>query len=93
MGGDEDVDAHVEFLVADQQRVVDVSLDDVGLGLVAGVRPVRDLADCPEEEDTLALTAADLHHPRLTGFMIHTTFWSLLRLNSSRKMGYSLGRL
>lgn len=37
VGGDEDVDAHVELLVADQQRVVDVSLHDVGLGLVAGV--------------------------------------------------------
>lgn len=79
--------------MADEQRVVDVTLHNVGLRLVGGVSPIGDLANSAEEEDTLALAAPDLYRPMLTGFMIHTNFCSLQRLNSSRKMGYSLGRL
>ena len=93
MGSDQHVDAHVELLMADEEGVVDVPLDDVGLGLIGGVRPFGDLSDVAEEEDALALAAADLDIGRGTGFMIHTTFCSLYFLNYSRKMGYSLGML
>ena len=93
MGGNEDVDAHVELLVADEEGVVAVALHYVCFWLVGRVGPVRYLVDLSEEKDALALTASDLPSPTCTGFMIHTSFCSRQRLNSSRKMGYSLGRL
>ncbi len=93
MRGDKDIDAHVELLVANEEGVVNVTLDDIGLGLVGRIGPVGDLIDGAEEEDALALAAADLPSATLTGFMIHTNFCSRQRLNSSRKMGYSLGKL
>lgn len=36
----EDVNTHIELLMPDQQRVVDVTLHDVGLGLVGLVSPL-----------------------------------------------------
>lgn len=60
VGGDQDVNSEVELLVADEERVVDVPLDDVGLGLVGHVGPVADFADVPEEENTLSLASANL---------------------------------
>lgn len=74
MRGDKDIDTHVELLMPDQQRIVDVSLHDICLRLVASVRPLRDLAYGSEQKNALALAAADLNDPSLTGFMIHTTF-------------------
>ena len=88
VGGDQDVESHVELLVADEEGVVDVSLDDVGLGLVGGVGPIADVPDVLEEEDALALTPADLCGQMSTGFIIQMLFCSLQRLNSSLKMGY-----
>lgn len=60
MGGDQNVDSQVELLVPDEVRVVDVPLDDVGLGLVGHVGPVADFTDVPEEENTLSLASANL---------------------------------
>lgn len=93
MGGDQHVDTHVELLVADEEGVMDVALNDVCFGLVGWVCPVGYFADLSEEEDALALAASDLPSTTRTGFMIHTSFCSRQRLNSSRKMGYSPGRL
>jgi hypothetical protein len=93
VGGDEHVEAEVELLVADEEGVVDVALHDVGLGLVGGIRPVADVPYAPEQEDPLPLAPPDLHRSSLTGFIIQTLFCSLHLLNSSRKIGYSLGRL
>ena len=87
------VDAHVKFLVPDQQRVVDVALHDVGFRLVGRVRPLAYFSHRFEQEDAFALAAADLSDQLFTGFIIQTTFWSLYLLNSSAKMGYSLGML
>ena len=72
---------------------MNVALDDIGLRLVRRVSPLTDVPDGPEEEDALALAAADLTRNTTTGFMIQMPFCSLYRLNSSRKIGYSLGRL
>lgn len=60
VGSDQDVDSEVELLVADEEGVVDVPLDDVGLGLVGHVGPVADFADVPEEENALSLASANL---------------------------------
>ena len=89
-----DVNSQVEFFISDQERVVDVSLDDIGFGLVRYVGPVADLVDVSEQENSLALASADLNKRKITGFMIQRAFsLSLFLLNSSRKIGYSLGRL
>lgn len=93
MRGHQYVDSHIEFFVTDEKWVVDVPLDDVWLWLVGAVRPVTDVADRPEQEDTLSLAPTDLANSKVTGFIIHMHFWSLFFLNSSAKMGYSLGRL
>jgi hypothetical protein len=75
--GAEDVNAHVEFLASDQQRVVDVALHNVRLCLLLGLAyarvvrfpaevafPVADLTDFVEYEDAFALALADgLHDP------------------------------
>ena len=61
MAGHEHVDAHLEFFVADEQRVVDVALDDVGFWLVGGVGPLAYFPNRSEEKDALALAAADLN--------------------------------
>jgi hypothetical protein len=47
--------------MTDQQRVVNVALHYILFRLVGRVRPLTDLPNRPEEEDALALTAADLH--------------------------------
>ncbi len=68
VGGDQDVDAHVELLVANEQGVVDVALHNVGFGLVGGVCPVADVVEGTEQEDALALAAADLARIKKYGF-------------------------
>lgn len=45
MASDQNIDAHIKLLMPNQQRVVDVALNDVGLGLVGGIRPLADLTD------------------------------------------------
>lgn len=86
--GDQDVNPHVELFVADEERVMNVTLYDVGFWLVGGVCPVGDVVEGPKEEDAFALAPADLDSVGGTGFMIQMVFCSLLRLNYSRKMGY-----
>lgn len=87
------VDAHIEFLMTDEKRVVDIPLNYICFGLIVSVWPLRYLAYCSKEKYPFALASSNLNLFRITGFIIQTTFWSLLRLNSSRKIGYSLGRL
>ncbi len=94
MGCYKDVNSQVKLFIPNQQRVVDVSLDDIRLGLVRNVGPVVDFVDVSEQKNSLALAAADLNKMKSTGFMIQRAFsLSLFLLNSSRKIGYSLGRL
>jgi hypothetical protein len=93
MGGHQHIDSHIKFFVTDKQWIMDIPLDDVWLGLVSGVSPVADVSDRPEQEDPFSLTTADLAYFKVTGFIIQMHFWSLFFLNSSAKMGYSLGRL
>jgi hypothetical protein len=89
-----DVNSQVKFFISNQQRVIDVSLDDVRLGLVRHIGPVADFVNVSEQENSLALAAADLNKMKITGFIIQRDFsLSLFLLNSSRKIGYSLGRL
>lgn len=91
--GHQNVQPQVKLFVADQKRVMNVPLHDIRLGLVGGIRPLRDIPDSSKQKYSLALTPPDLPSTTLTGFMIHTPFCSLHRLNYSAKMGYSLGRL
>ena len=67
---------------------MDVTLNNVGLGLVGSVWPIADVSDAAKQEDAFALTPADLGYDRVTGFMIQMDFWSLHLLNYSLKMGY-----
>ena len=73
--GDEHVEAHVELLAADEQRVVDVSGDHVGLLHQVGVehgpalsRPLLQLGELVDQEDSAPLRLpARLHYPRGVG--------------------------
>ena len=70
-GGDEDVESHVELLAADEEGIVDVSRDDVGLLHQVGVehrpalpRPLLQLRQLVDQEDATALRlSARLHDP------------------------------
>ena len=76
----EQIDPHIELFPADQQWVVDVFLDDVGVGLRV-VRDPRivvfsllDLRDFVEQKYPLALRLADgLHDP--DGFWVPLVFF------------------
>jgi sorbitol-specific phosphotransferase system component IIC len=62
--GHQNVESQVELLVAYQQGVVDVALDDKGFGLVFHLGPLLDVSYVSEEENSLALAQADgLHNP------------------------------
>lgn len=64
MRGYQYVNSQVELLVANQERIVDVTLYNVRLGRCAGFCPVGNLVDFLEQKDALALAAADgLHNP------------------------------
>ena len=87
------VNTQIELLVADQQRVVDVSLHDIRFGLVTALGPVTDFVYVSKQKNSFSLTSADLSYKIITGFMIQTAFYlSLFRLNSSKKIGYQLGK-
>ena len=49
-GGDKNVDPHVEFVAVNEQRILDVLLDDVGVVWV-------DLCEVPDDEDASATRA------------------------------------
>eukprot|EP00981_Chlorochromonas_danica_P015428 scaffold12089_cov176-Ochromonas_danica.AAC.6 len=72
-GSDEHVEAQVELLAADEQRVLDVARDDVGLfqrqrGPLALGGPLLDLRQLVDDEDALALGArGGLHDPDRVG--------------------------
>lgn len=87
------IDAHIKLLMSNEKRIMDVSLYDIRLRLVGWVSPIADFVDGSEKEDAFALAATNLSLSAVTGFIIHTTFWSLYFLNSSAKMGYSPGML
>lgn len=74
VGDDEDIYAEVELLVANEEGVVDVALDNVGLGGGGSFCPFRDVADFGKEEDAFALAFADgFHDPDvliLRGFLV-----------------------
>ena len=82
------IESHIEFFMADEERIVNIPLDDVGLRLVGDVCPLADIGDGSEEEDALALASADLNGSEVTGFIIQTPFCYLHLLNYSLKMGY-----
>ena len=72
----EHVDAEVELLAADQQRVHNVALDDVGLGSRRFwlppqlILPLSDLLQFVEQEDAATLRLADrFHDPYLRAFL------------------------
>lgn len=90
-----DINSQIEFFVPDQEGIVNVSLNDVSFRLVRHIRPVADFIDVSEEKDAFSLTSSDLRLvAKITGFIIQRVFsLSLLLLNSSRKIGYSLGKL
>ena len=70
-GGDEDVESHVKLLSADEEGIVDVSGDDVGLLHQVGVehcpalpRPLLQLGQLVDQENSAALRlSARLHDP------------------------------
>lgn len=71
--GHKHVDSQIEFLVADNERIVDVALDDVGFGSCAVICPFRYLTDFLEQEYALALTPANRFHDPDT-FVLHVAF-------------------
>lgn len=86
VGSAEGVDAHVELAAAEEERVEEVALADVGLGRVVAVEglPLGDVGDLVEDEDALALALAGLRGEGGTGFMIHSVLLSFcVFLNSS----------
>ena len=82
--GDEHIEAHVELLAADEQRVVDVSGDHVGLLHQVGVehgpalsRPLLQLGELVDQEDSAPLRLpARLHYPRGVGIFPGNTLRS-----------------
>ena len=67
---DQHIDSHVELFASNQQRIHDVTLHDVGLGLWTLwlpskiVLPLRDLSELVQQEDAPALGLANrLHDP------------------------------
>ena len=86
VGSAEGVDAHVELPAAEEERVEEVALADVGLGRVLFVEglPLGDVSDLVEDEDAPALALRGLNSPISTGFMIQRILLSFcVRLNSS----------
>lgn len=87
------IDAHIKFFVANEQGIMNIPLHYVWFRLIAIIGPIADITDRSKQKDAFALASTDLPNSKVTGFIIHIHFWSLFFLNSSAKIGYSLGRL
>jgi nucleotide-binding universal stress UspA family protein len=86
IGGAERIDTHVELAAAEEKRIEEIALADVGFGRVVAVEglPAGDVCDFVEDEDALALALGSLSGEGVTGFIIQRerlSFW--VRLNSS----------
>ena len=86
MGCDQNIYPEIELFVPNKKWVMDVPLHNVGFNLVVCLRPLWNISDSIEEKDAFPLTFSNLFKKKITGFMIQTAL--LLRLNSSRKIGY-----
>lgn len=55
------VNTHIELFMSYEKWVVNISLNYVGLGLSAGIWPIRDLSNASKQEYTFSLTTPDLN--------------------------------
>ena len=62
VGGHKNVDSQVKLLVPNEQRIVDVPLDNVRLRLVLHLRPLLDIPDVSKQENSLPLALPNRFH-------------------------------
>ena len=62
MRGDKNIDSQIELFVSDEERIVNIALNDIGLSLILHFDPLFDFADVFKQKDATALALPDGFH-------------------------------